>query len=69
VVTHADAPPVLTADGVGTAPVGRGLGGGLVADGCDEDAEEQATTTNAAQTLPVTIPSRFQSPRRRGRVR
>jgi hypothetical protein len=54
---------------VGTAPVDRGLGGGLVADGCDEDAEEQATTTNAAQTLPITIPSRFQSPRRRGRVR
>jgi hypothetical protein len=67
VVTHADAPPALTADGVGTALGDRGLGGGLVADGCDEDAEEQATTTNAVKTLPVTIPSRFQSPRRRGR--
>jgi hypothetical protein len=55
------------ADGVGTAPVDRGLGGGLLADGCDEDAEEQATTASAVKTLPVTIPSRFQSPRRRGR--
>ena len=66
-VTHADAPPALMADGVGTAPVDRGLSGGLLADGCDEDAEEQATTTNAVKTLPVTIPSRFQSPRRRRR--
>lgn len=71
-VTHADGPSALPVTGAvvdGAVSVGLADGGGVLADGRDEDgcpAEEQATTAVATRTLPTVIPSQAQIRRRRG---